>query len=148
MLAVGPSVRAGTPWRPSSFPSRWRTAGSGLFAETGSAARSPCLNFWGSTLSWARVTRGPGIARETCSIGTSRTRRPLALSIIRGSGPRFTTTLFSTTMLFTTRVLLMITVVLDCGMMQVRTRGAKKLPADTKTKGETVEAPKLAETPT
>jgi len=66
----------------------------------------------------------------------------------RRSGPRFTTTLFSTTMLFTIRVLLMITVVLDRGMIQVRTRGARKFPADTKTKDPGAGPPKLADTPT
>jgi len=81
-------------------------------------------------------------------MGIACTLRPLAFSITVRSGPRFTTTLFSTTRLFTIRVLLMTTVVLDWGTTQVRTRRERKLPVGTKVKGTADDLPERKDTPT
>src|SRR2546425_8214942 len=121
------------------------TTRRGSFSGVVSTTRRPPFNFRGSILSWSRVTRGPGPAPGTCSTGASFTRRAHALSTNDASGPRLTTMLFSTLRLFTIRVFLMITVIRDSGTMKVRTRGARKLPADTKTKGPANDPPKLAD---
>jgi len=68
--------------------------------------------------------------------------------MILTSGPRLTTTFLSITRVFTILVLLMITLVVDSGTRHVRTRGARKSRADTKTKGPAALTPKRADTPT
>jgi len=102
---------------------------------TGSVTRSPRCARCGAIVSSSRVTRRVGAMRDTFSIGTWRTLWPLALSMIRGSRPRLTTTFLSIARLFTTRVPLRIVRVSRSGTMQERTRRAVKFPAETKTNG-------------
>src|SRR5262249_42054444 len=122
--------------------------GRGLLAETGSAARRFLPPLPEPTRISSREKPGPCPPRLTCSIGSAAILCPLARSIVETSGPRLTTTLFWTEKLFTTRVLLMITFVLEYGTTRVRMLGARKSPQETNVKLAGAGAPKPTETPT
>ena len=79
--------------------------------EIGSAARRLAPSLDASTRRSSRLMRRAGPTRATRSIGSASILLPLALCTMSTSGPLLTTMLFSIRIVFSTRVLLMITVV-------------------------------------
>jgi len=84
-------------------------------SEIGSAARRPVPLLTASTRRSSRLMCRAGPTLGTRSIDSASIVRPLALCTRRTSGPVLTTTLFSTRMVFSILVLLMITRVLAAG---------------------------------